>query len=364
MLGSADQSGSMTPFWADRDHRVGAPRTTAAVLIYHGHRDEIDREIALAGYFDQLPPTTPKHLVVGAWAHAFPDDTRGTTPWGRVDWDAMKLAWLDTYVKGEPEEQTGVDEWPTVQVQDSTGQWRAEPDWPNTSGEQGTLVLSAAGALGATQPSGTSRFVEGAFSEAPASRQAIGSNDGRVIFSTPPLTGELHVTGQPILDVWVQLDRPDAHLAARLDAYDAGGQRIPLATVMGFRSMQHLDPFVNGRFVQSEAKLPPINVPIRVPLRFDPTSIVVPEGGSLRLTVAGSLVPNTLTPSQPSGLGTIVTILHDCDYPSTLRFQTLKEAPDFLDVEEIGEDFPFEGTPAETRSSDGGGMASATICGA
>jgi hypothetical protein len=132
---------------------------------------------------------------------------------------------------------------------------------------------------------------------------------------------------------------------------------------MGFRSMQHLDPLVNGRFAQTEAKAAPTGVPIRVPLRFDPASIVVPEGGQLQLTLSGSLGPNGLSPSLPSGLGTIVTVLHDCAHPSTLTFQTLPDTPDFINVEEIGEELPLVSTPVPAQSSDGGGLASAVICG-
>ena len=360
MAGSADQSGNMTPFWQDRDLRVGAANTTAAVLIYHGHRDEIDREIALAGYFDRLPATTPKHAVIGSWAHAYPDDVRGTTQWGRADWEAMKLAWFDRYVKGDA--TAGVEDWPTVQVQDSEGQWRAEPDWPAASGPQRALALSADGLLGAETPTGSSDFIEGAYTEGPLGKTGRGREEGRLVFSTPPVEGPLHVTGQPVLDVWVQLDRPDAHLAARLEALDEAGRRIPLAETMGFRSMQHLDPLVDGRFAQTEAKLPPVNTPIRVQLRFDPASLVVPEGGRLQLTVAGSLAPNTLTASQPSGLGTNVTLLHDCEHPSALTFQTLADTPDFLNVQEEDEALPLASTPVAAQSSDGGGLASTPIC--
>ena len=359
-VGSADTSGNMTPFWQDRDMRPGAEKTTAATLIYHGHRDEIDREIALAGYFDRLPKKTPKALVSGTWAHAYPDDVRGQTPWGRDDWEAMKLQWFDRYVKGDDRADT--DDWPVAQIQDETGQWRAEKDWPGTKGPDGALALSAGGVLGSRTPTGSSTFVEGASTEGPSGKAARGSAEGREVFLTPALDGPLHVTGQPVLDAWIQLDRPDAHIAARLETLDASGARTTYGETMGFRSMQHLDPLVDGRFAQTEAKLPPIGTPIRVRLRFDPASLVVPEGGRLRLTIAGSLAPNTLTPSQPSGLGTNVTILHDCEHPSVLRFQTVGDDPDLLDVREIGEGGPLGDEPVAPAATDGAGLASQRAC--
>jgi len=272
----------------------------------------------------------------------------------------MKLAWFDRHLKGD--KRAGTDKWPTAQVQDNTGQWRAEPDWPRAGGPDAQLALGAGGTLGQTAPTGSSSFVEGLWTEGPAGKQGRGDERGRLVFQTPPVAGPLHVTGQPVLDAHVTLDRPDAHLAARLEALDAQGRVVRFAETMGFRSMQHLDPLVDGRFAQEEAKLAPVGTPVRVPLRFDPASFVVPEGGRLRLTLAGSLAPNTLTASQPSGLLTNVTVHHDCTRPSVLRFQTLPAKPDLLDVHEAGEELPLRGGDVPKGASDGGGLASAKVC--
>lgn len=358
-LGSAETSGDMTAFWADREHRVGAARTTAAVLIYHGHRDEIDREIALPGYVDQLPATTPRHLMLGTWAHAYPH--RNGTPWVRGDWDAVKLAWFDRWVRGDT--TAGVEKWPTVQVQDNTGQWRAEKSWPTTGGPRQTLALSGDGVLGTTSPEGSLAFIEGASSENPLTRTPIGAAQGQAIWSTGALGGPLHVTGQPILDAWVELNQPDAHIAARLDAFNEDGTKVPNGTAMGFRSMQHLDPLVEGRFAQPAAKPAPVGTPIRVPLRFDPTSFVVPAGGRLQLTLSGSLAPNGLSSSQPSGRMTTVTVLSDCEHPSVLRFQGVPVVPDLLNVQEEDDDLPLRPARVTPQRSDGGGLASAAVCG-
>ena len=360
-VGSADNSGNMTPFWQDRDMRPGAARTTAATLIYHGHRDEIDREIALAGYFDRLPATTPKALFDGTWAHAYPDDTRGQTPWGREDWEAIKLQWFDAHVKGDPSASTAG--WPVVQVQDETGQWRAESDWPRTSGPDGVLALGADGVLGAGAPTGSTSFIEGASSEDPGTHDVVGSPEGHTEFLTPVLQEPLHVTGQPILDAWVVLDRDDAHIAARLESLDANGSPTTYGETMGFRSMQHLDPLVDGRFAQAQAHPAPVGEPINVQIRFDPASLVVPKGGRLRLKVGGSLAPNTLSPSEPSGKETTVTILHDCDHPTKLRFQTPGDQPDLLNVHEIDENPSLASSPVPVAPRDGAGLASQTTCG-
>src|SRR5688572_4504413 len=113
------------------------------------------------------------------------------------------------------------------------------------------------------------------------------------VFETPLLERRLEVHGTPVLDAWVSLSRPDAHLAAKLEALGPDGEKtLALARAVGLRSARHLDPLEDGRFVQEHGRRAPVNQPLRVPLRFNPTSLVVPAGGRLRLTVAASVMVN------------------------------------------------------------------------
>jgi hypothetical protein len=136
-------------------------------------------------------------------------------------------------------------------------------------------------------------------------------------------------------------------VAARLDAFDAAGNRIVSGSTYALRSMRHNRPFVDGRFEQSTSDLAPILTPFETTLRFQPTDIVVPVGGHLRLTIAGSLIVNDglrqiddqgfeipedtfLGPSEPSGVTGQVTVLHDRDHRSALRFETPGRSPDYI----------------------------------
>jgi hypothetical protein len=135
--------------------------------------------------------------------------------------------------------------------------------------------------------------------------------------------------------MWVQLTQPDSHFAARLDAFDATGAKIPYGSTYALRSAQHRDPFVDGRFEQAEGTPAPVLTPFQTILRFQPTDIVVPVGGHLRLTIAGSVIVNSgfnqlgvpepvfNGPSQPSGAFGQVTIVHDLAHPSILTFETV-----------------------------------------
>ncbi len=173
-----------------------------------------------------------------------------------------------------------------------------------------------------------------------------------------------------MLDLWLKLGLNDAHLAAKLETFDAAGQPVADGFTYGLRSARHLDPLIDNRFGQRKGKAAPTTVPVRVPVRFQPTDLVVPKGGRLRITVAGSLIVNTglaqlgipeplfLGPSLPSLLPTPVRILHDCGVRvSALRFEMPSTTPDFLRI--AGDSV----TPPSAQLISDGGLATAPVCG-
>jgi predicted acyl esterase len=370
-----DASGDMTPHWRDREYRAAAPNVRAATLLVHGFSDQ---QRDPAPFFENLPETTPRSVLTGWWEHTYPDnDERHVRPeWARADFLDMATAWYDRFLKGL---DTGVETWPRVQVQGSDGQWRAEPNWPVTGGPVGHLALGSEGILGAAMPAGSSPYTEGLTAQFPLPGASL-------IFETRPMPERLEITGQPVLDLWVVLDRPDAHVAARLDVLDAQGRPVPDLFIVGLRSARHLAPLVDNRFAQEHGVAAPVGTPIRVPVRFDVTDLVIPKGGRLRMTVGGSvemygppqLNPNDPTSpltivfdpflrfSEPSGAGTAVRILHDCEHVSALRFLMPRANPDLLNVREKDEpaDQPLaDNRPFVAPVSDAGGLATAPVCG-
>lgn len=360
---SADQSGDLTPFWQVRELRPGAPNIRAATLMVHGISDFNVKPITEAGFFERLPSTTPHKGVFGIWEHDYPNSHALRPEWNRSDWMWMALAWFDRYLKGLP---TGVESWPPVQVQGTDGQWRGEPNWPTTGGPVGQLALGEGGVLGSVKPSGLSSFVEGGATPGTPL-------DGSVVFETKPLPERLEITGQPVVDVWISLDQPDAHLVAELETFDAKGEAIVAGTDFGLRSARHLDPLVDNRFAQEQGKPAPTNTPIRVSIRMLPTDLVIPKGGTVRLTLSGLLtVDNGLFASVTSGLvadsvpvgqPVTVTVLHDCEHTSALRFLTARPAPDPINVRDART--AAARTPWRTAKpiSNAAGLVTASVCG-
>jgi predicted acyl esterase len=350
---SGNPTGDMTPYWAVREYRPGAPKFRAATLWLHGFADWNVLPITVSGFFERLPADVPHKGLFGQFDHNFPDKHGSVAQeWERPDWLAMATAWYDRYLKRL---DSGVEDWPDVQVQGTDGQWRAEPDFPTTGGPAGQLALSAAdgggtGSLGSPEPQGETSFSE---------------VDGEAVFETATLRAPLHLTGMPIADLWLTSSLPDAHLAGELRVIGADGAELALpggetVGTFGARSLMHLAPMPEGFFTQTAGAPAPTGTPIRVPLRFQPVDLVVPEGAKLRLRVAGT---TSFKRETVPGANSTITLLHGCENPSALRFLTANPQAPLLNVREAEETGPLASTPAPARSTDGGGLATRKVCG-
>ena len=377
---AVDRSGDVTPWFAARDWGRGAHKISAATLMFHGHLDHNVPTIVQSGLFDRI--AAPKAGIFGDFDHRailesadaeasvlFPRDPSEAY---RTDFWDMVLAWYDQHLKGI---DTGTASWPVAQVEGSDGVWRAEPDWPATGGPAGHLVLGP-GTLG-VEPlaNSSSTYTEAAVS--PDRGWADRIEGTYVSFDSGPLEERLEITGMPLLDLWVQVDKPDAHIAAEIETFDAEGNRIESATrsgsTVGFRSMRHLDPFVNARFAQAEGRDAPVGEPIHTTVRFRPVDLVIPPGGRVTLTIAGTQrwaspgIP-TEEPNWPSLANTTVSILHGCEQMSALRFVMPRERQDVLDVAtptdpEVGDPLQGNAWGQSLKIESDGGIASDPVCG-
>jgi len=362
MLSSADQNGDFTEYWQNREYRPGAPDVKAATLMVHGLRDFNVQPITLAGWFDHLSPTTPHKGLYGVWNHAFPNRHNAVEPeWVRADWLDMATAWYDRYLKGM---DTGVEKWPAVQVQASTGQWWKVKEFPTIGGRVGHLALGPDGTLGKKRPKGETSYIEQVqIGEAAPEQEAV--------FQTPKVTRRLHVTGQPVLDLWLSTSTDDAHVAAKLEVIGGDGEPLhhegsydEFVATYGVRSAQHREPMTAGWFNQREADSPPSQGPFNLQVRFLPTDLVVPKGGQLRLTVSGS-VAYSKGESMPSGKASQITLVHDCRYTSALRFLLPKRRAQLMNVreaDEVGKE--LKSRPATVGRRNGGRkLATTRVCG-
>ena len=355
--------GDFNDWWADRELRRGMADVHVPFLAMQGFKDPGVYPVMLDGFFDQIPSATPRAGFFGQWPHEHPD-FGGTNPGPqRGDWREIATAWFDRWVKGLP---TKAESWPTVQVQNNEGEWRADHGFPNVSGTPGTLALGSDCTLGAPAPAGTTTFNDASTTLTGAAGCQKDGLSAAVFETKAPLGGALRISGTPHLDLWVKLDKPDAHVVATLEALDAKGNPVFDAPIEGRRSAQHLAPYVDGRFEQRYPVPAPVQQATLIPLRLTPVDLVVPKGGRLRLTVAGVCVGTACATNsggtKPSGAATKVEILHDCGTRvSALRFTLPPADRDVLAVKPHPNPAPrpIQSDPAEV---DGGGIATATPC--
>lgn len=353
-------TGDYTAWAAQREWRERIGNVRAATLMTHGFYDSDVYVAATSGSFDGIPATTPKKLVLGQWAHDY-----GFV--GRGDMWHLWHAWFDRYLLGLP---TRVEDWPEVQVQDTNGAWREQSDWPNSGGSPGQLALSTDGQLGTPAPQDETTFSEG--TAGLASENELPTEPDAAVFRTGVMAAPLHVTGVPVVDLWVKVHTPtragDAHVAVLLQAYDAAGESVG-APVYWARSVKHLEPVRRGFFEQPTGHPVGEDTEVHVPVRLMPTDVTVPTGGHLELRIAGTVRPIPSAPyfmSAPSGADATVTILHDCTtHVSALRFLMPDPGSHVLDVEPpTGATAAPRLGPALVGNQDGGGSALGRVCGA
>ena len=187
---------------------------------------------------------------------------------------------------------------------------------------------------------------------------------------TPKLKRPLHITGQPVADLWVMTEFDDAHIAVELEVLGPDGEPLhhlgsstEAVATYGVRSAQHRQRMWRGWFAQREGIPTPQREPFPLPVRFLPTDLEVPKGGQLRLTVSGS-VQYSKGESLPSGRGGEVTILHSCERVSVLRFLMPRANAKLLNVRERDELGRLTSRPAQRMGRrTGGGLATARVCG-
>jgi predicted acyl esterase len=288
LAAGADMSGDWTEYWAERELRDHFHNITASVLYVHGFQDWNVRQVAIRDAWERIQ--SEKRLLLGQWAHDFPEANAYKAEWSRDDWRPMVHAWYDHYLLGI---QNGIlDLLPPVQVQDSRGAWRFEQEYPPADvawqafhlGEGSLSLAPPEQAVSLAWRENTESFLRGL--AIPVRDQAT-PQATKLVFTSEPLDHDLRFSGWPVLHFTTTLTdglHPDpdsvidAHFAANLEVAgcDAAGW-----INQGYLSARHRDGVRDPKpVIEGEA--------VEYTLRLSPADTVVPSGCSLVLTLAGS----------------------------------------------------------------------------
>jgi X-Pro dipeptidyl-peptidase len=213
-----DDTGDINPFWNDRDYAKDVSKVKAAVFESHGINDDNVRPDQMYRWWTGLAANgTPRKLWLSLEGHVDPFEYR------RSAWVDTLHRWFDYWLQGV---QNGIMSEPRVDIETSADTFTTYADWPipNTTptdvylggrgaGKSGSLLLSSGG------DSDSLAFTDNSLSENNAISSPNGSQANRLTFLTPKLKTDLHLSGQPVIDLRASLSTPQSNLAALLVDY-------------------------------------------------------------------------------------------------------------------------------------------------
>ncbi len=221
MTNGSPANGDYTSMWQQRDFVRNASRVKASVFAIHGLNDLNVKTLQYGQFWDALPASVPKKLWFSQTAHVDPFDFR------RGEWVSTLHRWFDRWLLDVP---NGIENEPQVSSERAPDQWADDQTWP-PQGTVSTVLRPSSSGLGTAPGTGTAAFTDNG--QATPSTWLSGSNTGRVLYSTAPLTSDLRVAGTSSITVGVSSSTSTAHLTAYL--VDFGPARV--RTGQGIRTL-------------------------------------------------------------------------------------------------------------------------------
>lgn len=276
-----------------------------------------------------------QRLIIGPWTHGgqalkyageaeFTDDAA-------LDVNAWRLKWFDHWLKGK---DTGVDREAPVRLYVMGGgephktpqgrlfvggQWRDEQEWPPARAAATPYYLHGDGTLSTAKPAehapityafdprnpvptlGGNVSSVGVLTFMGAGDQRCRADfwlctDGKplstrndvLVFQTPPLAGDMEVTGRLVVKLWAASDGPDTDFTAKLIDVYPPNRDYPAGVDLNVG-----DSIVRARYRggPGKAELLKPGQPYEFTIEMYPTSLVFRRGHRIRLDISSSNFP-------------------------------------------------------------------------
>jgi predicted acyl esterase len=275
--------GPVDGYWQDRDFKPKILQNyKGSVFLVTGLLDwRVPPYLAFPFMQELQAKGLETKMLLGQWWHDMPDNAqrRDSVRW---DYTEMLLHWFQRYLYENPLVNTG----PAVDVEDDTGAWRTESNWPPPDGAwttfhlgQGTIKndKTTAGDQVLFGPASAHRLV---LDNAPASRGQSPVPLVEYRATTGALAKDLRFAGMPRMHVTFVPTSPEGtRIYAELRDRDPGGKESYVATaVMDLR-------YYEGGFTPHT--LTP-GSPILAKMEFLPVDARIPAGHELVLVVSGA----------------------------------------------------------------------------
>jgi putative CocE/NonD family hydrolase len=330
---------TLDQYWRQHAATTFIDKVRAPALSMAGWHDDSRGPTYYTDALLKQPHHPNWHIVMGVGAHKGVDYVTGDFgPQARYAYRDLQLRWFDHYLLGK---NNGVDTLPHLDIfipGDNT--WRTENEWPlarqrltnwyvssgghaQTSAGDGVLdTLPPTGAAADTftyDPADPtpylidSRELEESLNEDYTALNA--SRPDALVFTSRPLTKPMEVTGEMTATLWAASDRLDTDWTVMLlDVWpDGHAERVQdgLVRARFRRGMDREVPLVRGQVERYD-----------IDLWF--TSMVLPAGHRLRVSIASALFPkydrNLNTGGNNERDTTFVVahqrVLHDAAHPS------------------------------------------------
>ncbi|MER5647946.1 Xaa-Pro dipeptidyl-peptidase [Streptosporangium sp. NPDC002524] len=211
-----DDTGNYNGFWAERDYIAGsladASKVRASVFAVHTVNDLNVMPDNFSKWWKALADrNVPRKIWVGQYQHVDPFDFEGR----RDLWVDTLHRWFDYWLLGV---RNGIMREPRADVQSSLDRWTTQYDWPAPLALKVPFRPAADGSfsLVPAKKGQTATFTDIRQSEEAMVADVGTAKPGRVAFTTGGLPLDLRLSGTPVVDLRVALDRPTSNLTALL----------------------------------------------------------------------------------------------------------------------------------------------------
>jgi putative CocE/NonD family hydrolase len=361
------------------------------IPAYHttGWYDSWGTQVANLNYVElRRTKKSLQRLIVGPWIHSSENRSYAGeaqfTEDAALDLPAFQLRWFDHWLKGA---DNGVDREPPVRIYVMGGgdahktpegrifvggHWRDEQEWPLARTAPTPYYLHANGVLSPDKPAddrpisylfdprnpvptlggnvssqGTLMFQGAADQRCRldfwlcSDTKPLSARNDVLVFQTPPLAGDIEVTGRLIVKLWAASNALDTDFTAKLvDVYS------PSADFPAGVDLNIADSIVRARYRNGldKAELLKPGQPYEFTIEMYPTSLVFKRGHRIRLDISSSnfprfdVNPNTGEPLNNNRRSQVAenTVYLDTRHPSQFIVPVIRAEPASLSAHKIG----------------------------
>ena len=340
-------------FWRTRSTIEYADRIHIPTFVVGGLNDIFQRGEPML--YEALKNNATTKLLIGPWTHVNGSSGAGLPLNDVPELNKLAVQWFDQYLKGM---DTGAERVPNVtQYLYGAEKYTTSTDWPHPQAHAERWYLREGGGLTREMPAegeagsnvlqlplnglcsgSTDQWTAGlvGLTGAPIpcfSDNALNEATFEVTFTTEPMTEDYYINGPIQADIWISPDMAlDVGVSVKVTLVSPEGASREITN--GLLSARHRavddsrSRYLDGQMIQpwhpfTEEALSPapgVGEPILLNVEVFPTSMVVPEGYSLRLAIGASDFPHGLPPLTDLAdqiLG-VYSLLTDAEHPSSV----------------------------------------------